>query len=158
MRDLDEPRHPLADAAAVQAGHTVFGDDVVDVAAAGADAAAGFEPGDDARAAVLVGGGGERDDRTAVLAAARAADEVLQGADAAVKPVAARIAHHLACQIDFARAIDRHHPLVARDLPRVVDHVAGMQLDLLVIIHEAVELAGAHHMTGDDFSRMVFFQ
>jgi hypothetical protein len=81
-------------------------------------------------------GGRERDDRPAALAAARAADEVLQRSDPAVKPVAAGIPHHLAGEIDLPRAVDRDHAVVARDAAGSFTQSLGMQFDVLVAIDE----------------------
>ena len=92
-----------------------------------------------------------------MFAAARAPDEVLQRADPTVKPVPTRIPNHLACQIDFPRTIDRHHPLIARDPTWIIHPSARVQFEIWISVHELIEPPAAQHMAGDNLTWQIAF-
>ena len=150
MGDGDECEGAFADGLAVQVGHAVFGDDVVDVGAVGDDAGALGEGGDDARDGVAFGGGGHGDDGLAAAAASGAAHEVDLSAEAGVELGAERVGADLSGEVDLESDVDGDHLVVACDEEGVVDVFGGVELEEGVVVDVVVELACAHGEGGDD--------
>ena len=76
VRHADQRQRPFLNAFAVQVGHAVLGDDVLNAGARGDDARAGAEARDDARNLAALRRGGQRNDRLAAGRLGRAPIEV----------------------------------------------------------------------------------
>ena len=142
--DADEVLGAVLEGASFEACDAVFGADVVDVVARGADGGAFGEEGLDARDFAAGGGAGHGDDGLALAGERGAADEVHLAADAAVLADADGLAGHLPLQVHLEAGVDGDHAVVLRDDEGVVDVVDRVKLHVGVLVDEVVELACAH--------------
>ena len=152
MGDLNEGHRTLANGFSVQESGAILCHYVVHVAAAGDDAGALFEVGDNARERLVVGGGRESDDRFAALGARRAAGEIHLSADAAVKHRAQGVGADLTGEVDFNGGVDGNHLVVFGDDEGIIDVIRGVTFNQRVVVHEIVELSRTHDETHHDLA------
>ena len=130
MRDVNQRDGAFADGLSVKRRNAVFGHNVMNVGARSHHPRAGLEPGDDSGDRTVFRRGGKGDDRFSVFRARRAANEIHLPAEAAVKLSADGIRANLAGQIHFNRRADGDHPVIARDLKRVVGEFRGAEFKM----------------------------
>ena len=99
--DADEVFGAVFEGTSLEAGDAVFGDDVVDIVAGGADGSARREEGFDARDGAARCCGGHGDDALAFARHGGTAHKVYLSSDATVLPHAYGFAGHLPHEVNF---------------------------------------------------------
>ncbi len=139
MADVDQGFASFTQGLPVEVGDAMFGDDVVDVTPACHDPCSGSDLGTDLRN-TLRRERRNRDDRFAAFAPGCASDEVHLPADPRVDAATDGVADNLPSEVDFNRAIDCDHVVIAGNSEGIVHQFGRMEGKEGVVVGVVVEL------------------
>ena len=144
MRNRNQTLGALAQRLPAQLRHTVLGDDIVDVTAAGRDRRAGCQRRHNLGCRLILGGRVQCDNRTAALGQVRAAHKVHLSADARDLPQTDCFRTHLSLQVHLNARVDGHNVVILRDDGWIVAHIHRQHPDHRIVIHIIIQPACAH--------------